>query len=265
MANNHMLDAGSAPIHWSLQYIEGIQGLTAFGGYRSEADMSDIRVVEKNGIRIALLAYTYATELSVDIAKRDDPSTDFAIPVISDARILSDLAAAEEKADFSLVFIHWGEEESTTDPKFSPTDEQRRLAKLMAENGADIIIGHHSHALQPIEYVEDGKGGRVLCAYSLGTLVSNMKDAWNVLAGFLTFDIVKWDDGTVTVENAGFDPTVCYYNREHREYALYYLKNFTKELAESHGITNGSMTVEKLYGYLKKAIAPEFLSSDYKN
>ena len=97
-------------------------------------------------------------------------------------------------------------------------------------------MGHHSHTLQPIEYIDDGKGGKVLCAYLLGTLVSTMEYSKNMLAGLFGFDLCKWDDGSVTVENPRLTPTVFYYDRNVQNNQLLYLKDLTPALASSHGV-----------------------------
>ncbi|HEY43253.1 MAG TPA: CapA family protein [Anaerolineae bacterium] len=66
--------------------------------------------------------------------------------------------------DLIIVSIHWGNELDTV-----PNARQRKLAMELATAGADIIIGHHSHVLQPIEWVwGSGRGRPTLVAYSLG-------------------------------------------------------------------------------------------------
>ena len=58
MANNHMLDRGESGLLATLDYWES-QPVTRIGAYRSRADFDAITVLEKNGIKIALLAFTY--------------------------------------------------------------------------------------------------------------------------------------------------------------------------------------------------------------
>ena len=144
---------------------------------------------------------------------------------------VEELQQAKEVADFTVVFVHWGTEYS-----FEPDELQRHTAKVLAENGAGIIVGHHSHTLQPIEYIDDGKGGKVLCAYSLGTLVSTMEYSKNMLAGLFGFDLCKWDDGSVTVENPRLTPTVFYYDRNVQNNQLLYLKDLTPSLASLYPV-----------------------------
>ena len=269
IGNNHMLDGGAAGMQWGIDLIKKTDGLDYIGGYYDAADRASVTVVEHDGIRVALLGYTYDTNVPSESAAKEEGFR-FLVPYINDEEILKDLAAAKEAADFTVVYIHWGDEIASSKQiaagmkrTFEPNDEQKRVAKLLAENGAGIIIGHHSHALQNIEYIPDGKGGEVLCAYSLGTFASNMVDEWNHLAGLFSFDIVKWDDGRVTAENAVLTPTVCWFNKDHRNYTVYYLKDLTTELAEAAGVKSG-MSIENLYGFLHEAVRDEFLPAEYR-
>ena len=255
MANNHMLDQGAAGLQWAIDYARTREDLNFFGGYYDEADRSIIRTIKIGDITIAVLAYTYGTNISSERAARHKEYR-FHVPYIEDDRIVEELHAAEKIADFTLVQIHWGNEN-----KFTANEEQQRLAKLMAENGADLIIGHHSHTLQPIEWIPDGKGGEVLCVYSLGTLMSNMAHPRNMLAGLFSCNLVYWSDGHITVEDPLLTPTVFYYNMSYRSSKIYYLSQMTPELCASHGIGNypkdsskkNKMVLETLYEYVARS------------
>ncbi|MBQ8911945.1 MAG: CapA family protein [Clostridia bacterium] len=266
MGNNHMLDMGAAGLQWSIQYLDGREDLLRIGAYLDEEDRENIPVAETNGIKVAYLGYTYGTNVPKEVAEKEQGFR-FLVPYIDDEQMISDLAAAKQVADFTVVYIHWGEENT-----FKPSGEQRRVAKLLAENGAGAIIGHHSHTIQPIEWVDDGRGGRVLCAYSLGTLVSNMAVDYNMLAGFLTFRLDKYDDGTVKLEDPIFTPTVFYYDMSYKQSRIYYLCEMTDALCSSHGIGNypkdqsvkNTMTLDRLYKYLEDTIDPIYLPKEYR-
>ena len=265
MANNHVLDMGAGGLQWSLDYLNSREGLLHFGAYYDEADRANIRTAEINGITVAFLAYTYGTNVTTEVAAQETGFR-FLVPYIDDEKMIEELRKANEIADFTVVFMHWGEEYS-----FEPTAEQRHAAKLLAENGAGIIIGHHTHTVQPIEYLDDGKGGTVLCAYSLGNLVSNMDVDRNMLGGFFTFTVSLYDDGSVAVTDPLFTPTAYYYSLNYTDNTLMYLCDLTPELAATHGIGNYSshgqkntMTVERMYEYLHNSIADEFLPDEYK-
>lgn len=160
LANNHCCDGGARGIRTTLAELDRC-GIARTGVF---ADSADFRVhhplrIEKNGIRIALLNYTYGTNgLSVPTGK--------IVNHIDTARMAQDLRVARDnQTDCVVVFIHWGEEyerrENTT---------QRRLAAFLQAHGADVIIGSHPHVVQPLR--ADSAG---VVFYSLGNLVSNQR------------------------------------------------------------------------------------------
>ena len=93
-----------------------------FGGFYDEEDRAQIRVIEVNGIRVALLAYTYGTNVSTEIAEKEEGFR-FLVPYIDDEKMVEELQQAKEVADFTVVFVHWGTEYS-----FEPDELQRHTA-----------------------------------------------------------------------------------------------------------------------------------------
>lgn len=232
IAHNHMCDKGEKGLRGTIDFFESeeMAGVTMIGGYRNEDDFDNIRTVEKNGITLSLLSYTYGTN-----GMTLPSSSELVVPYINDNDIIRQCALAEEAGDITVVSMHWGEENIST-----PTSEQKRVARLLAENGVDVIIGHHPHVLQPIEWIEHD-GGKTLCIYSLGNLVSAMMYWENMVGGFLTFDIVKYPSGEVAVEDPGFVPTAFFYGPSYYNSHLYFLKDYPADTAKNHG-------TGKLYG-----------------
>ena len=171
-ANNHALDKGIYGIDVSSSFYRdnkmtcvGIQG-SGDGKYRP------FEVISRNGIRIALLSYTYGTN---GIAVSD--KYPYAVHYLPDGedffsgdRIRSDIKEAGEQADFVVVFVHWGDEYCT-----DITDYQRDMAELFADAGADVVIGTHPHVAQPAEMLDRPDGGQMLVYYSLGNFRANQK------------------------------------------------------------------------------------------
>jgi poly-gamma-glutamate synthesis protein (capsule biosynthesis protein) len=59
-ANNHSLDKGEKGIQSEIHYLDSI-GLPYVGSFRNEQDQKTLRIIEKNGIKVAFLAYTFGT------------------------------------------------------------------------------------------------------------------------------------------------------------------------------------------------------------
>lgn len=224
LANNHMLDKGESGYLRNMEFWEGKEGLTVLGGFHNEEDYNTIRTVEKNGVKIAFLSYTYGTNMLVLPA-----TSELVIPYEDADEIDRQTKEAREIADVVIVSMHWGVEDS-----FTPTENQKQLARLMADNGVDVIIGMHPHVLQPIEWLDRPDGKKTLCIYSLGNFISTMMYGRNMLGGIATFTLAETDDGFV-VEDAGLTPTVTYYQRGFSSPTIYPFEDFTEDMMKNHG------------------------------
>ena len=164
-------------------------------------------------------------------------------------------------ADCVIVSIHWGVEDN-----FKPNTDQKRKAKLMADNGVDVIIGHHPHVLQPLEWIDRADGGKTLCMYSLGNFLSGMMYSRNMVGGILGFDISKAPNG-VSIDNAYFIPTVCQYNNKVRGFKIYRFSEYTDALEQAHGAHkfDSSMSMKSMRKIIDNAIPKEFLTEDFYN
>ena len=170
------------------------RGLTTLGYYKDQADLSNIKIIEREGVKIAFLAYTYSTN---GLSLQAGSST--AIPYISESLITKQMALAKEQADLVFVSMHWGDED-----RYTVNAQQRSTAQLLADLGADVIIGMHPHVIQEMKWVEREDGGRCLLTYSLGNFISGMQDGFNMLGGMLSFDIVRSADGSLSIEEPLF-------------------------------------------------------------
>lgn len=167
-ANNHSLDRHRRGLERTLALIDSA-GLVAMGTYRDAADRAQRYplIVEKNGLRIALLCATYGTNgiaatppNVVNSLSRDELSAD-----IRRARSM--------KPDVIIAFVHWGNEYQRY-----PNAEQQSLARWLIAQGVDHVIGSHPHVVQPIEFVPyDEFPTQHAIVYSLGNYVSNMSIA----------------------------------------------------------------------------------------
>jgi len=165
-ANNHSMDTYFSGIVSTLNYLDDA-GIAHVGTNATLDAQNEILIKDVNGIKIAFLAFTYGTN---GISIPSDKS--FAVNLISDDFILQQLTLAKEQnPDLICVSMHWGIEYQT-----KQNSEQERLANLLFENGADVILGSHPHVLQPMEKktitLEDGSTKDCFVIYSLGNFMS---------------------------------------------------------------------------------------------
>ena len=156
--------------------------------------------------------------------------------------------------------MHWG-----TDSSLTVTSSQKQYAQLLADCGVDVIIGTHSHTLQPVEWITSSDGNhKTLCYYSLGNLISTMHYNETLVGGLATFDIVK-DGDTVAIENVGVIPTMCHYSMTRDSLQIYTLEDYSEELAQAHGSQlKRSFTYDYLLSRVKDTVSAEYLPEYYK-
>lgn len=255
LANNHMLDYGEKGLSGTVSFFRTLP-LTLIGGY-TKADYDNIRLYETQGVKVAFLSYT--TLINYDHINSLGSGSDYIVPYAVEADIRRQVALAKEKADFVFVSMHWGDEDATV-----PNSQQKKLAKLCADLGVDLVIGMHSHTLQPLEWVEGADGGKTLVAYSLGNLISTMHPSRNMVGGLLSLDILLTAEGDKSIENITLIPTVCHYSLKRDGLALYMLSDYTDELAKKHGTTlraesNKTFSLSIAKKFVTDVISKEFL------
>jgi poly-gamma-glutamate synthesis protein (capsule biosynthesis protein) len=123
-----------------------------------------------------------------------------------------DLDKAKEISDIQIVSMHFGSEYQRL-----PNETQKKWVEWLSEEGADVVVGHHPHVLQPMEWVENSKGEKTLVIYSLGNFISNQKGNYKDIGGIAKFDIVKQEtlqEKNFYIENPSFIPTFSGKNNE---------------------------------------------------
>jgi len=265
LANNHIMDKQSAGARATVEFVQSLP-VTELGVYLNQEDYDKIRITEVNGIRVAWVSFTQDSNNPYD-----SRTAGVILPMMNDDKaITARIQDAREAADFVIVSAHWGLE------KDAVTNEQRRLAKVIAEAGADVVIGHHSHVLQPMEWITSSSGKKTLVAYSLGNFLSSQLYAKNMIGGMLSFDIVKDADGRCTLDAPLMHISVNHYSGKKdssdlygvRRYAMqmYSLENYTETLAAAHGCRyfSSDFSVKWIYQHVRSIIAEEFLPAYFE-
>lgn len=168
-ANNHTCDWGATGITETKKHLEEY-GFANTGThyYDKDAKPEDRFVIfDVNGINIAILSYTHIINqrgyLSADKMEK-------MVHTFERDRAAEDIKAAKNKgADFTVVYCHWGTENTET-----LNSAQLNDSRFLSDAGADLIIGSHPHCLQRCEYLDTKDGRKVLCMYSMGNFCSSM-------------------------------------------------------------------------------------------
>ncbi len=231
-ATNHTMDKGGKGVEncmnfWKTNYPE----ITVLGIYDSPEAQNTVTVVEKNGIRIAMLNYTYSLN---GIPLPEDKNYLVTLLTWSNRDyICSQIRQAKEISDFVIVFPHWG-----TEYVYEPDNNQLFWTTLFAEEGVDLVIGTHPHVLEPVEWVERPDGGEMLVFYSLGNFISGQIEAPRLLGGMAEVTLTETADGTVKITESAVIPVVTHYSEQVGDgtYSTYRLSEYTEELLRVHGI-----------------------------
>ncbi|MDR2555413.1 MAG: CapA family protein [Fibromonadaceae bacterium] len=177
-ANNHSLDRGKQGLERTL-YVLDSMGLEHLGTYRhpAERDNRYPLFIEKNGIKIAFLNYTYGTNMLME----EEPNI---VNRIDSALISGDIRKAKlASPDFIIALMHWGVEYENTQ-----NQEQKDLAQFLAANGVNLIIGSHPHVVQPFDKIfAISARDSVPVIYSLGNFISNQRNRYT--DGGIVFEV----------------------------------------------------------------------------
>lgn len=222
-ATNHALDKGKKGINNCLQYWRTNHNeIAVLGIYDNQNDYDRNRYIyEKDGMRIAILNYTYGTN---GIPLPEDMP--FAVSMLNTEKIITDLANAKKEADFIIVCPHWG-----TEYMHTPSDEQKKWTKLMVENGADLIIGTHPHVIQPVEWFEDEKDNKALVYYSIGNFINANMTPNRMIGAMAKVTLTRDDNGTVVIKDYEVEPVVTHFRYGPKNATTYKLKDYTDALA----------------------------------
>lgn len=228
-ATNHTMDMGVDGIEHTLNFWHQFPQITVLGINETEAVNETIKIIEKNGIKIAMLNYTYG--LNGYSVPKDKP---YLINLLDKDKMTKDIEKAETFADFTIIFPHWGSEY-----RYEASDVQQDLTDFFYQQGADLIIGTHPHVLEPVEWIETKAGHRMLVYYSLGNFMSYQKEAPRMLGGIANVIIKKDSTGTY-ISDASITPIITHYENgpEDFNYAIYRLSDYTEDLANVHGVSD---------------------------
>ncbi len=251
LANNHVADKGQDGVNGTLDTWKALSPLAVSGANRDAASQAEPAYFEVGGRKIAFIAFT-------------DLSNNTSIPshtinMFSDSLVERLATEAAANADFVIASAHWGVEDSST-----VTVGQRNWAKMLAQNGVDLIIGTGPHVLQPVEKI-----GNTYVFYSLGNFLSTQLEIEQLTGGIAYID-VPLGEGAPTVS---FLPTYMHYTWSADEAAvedllarnnlnLYPLDKAESRIADSLFDTTMQEQLTRITKLLNAETPVEILTSD---
>ena len=206
-AGYHVLDSQIEGVISTADAIEKA-GMTPIGVYTHESrDQAPLVIKEVNGIKVALLAYSYGFNGIEQSISQEDYNR--YLSDLNEDKMKAEIERAEKEADITVIMPQMGVEY-----RIEPTEEQKALYHKMIDWGADIIFGGHPHVVEPSEIVEKD-GDKKLIIYSMGNFISNQRietmtgvdNAKWTERGVLMDVTVKKKDGQTTIETAKAHPT----------------------------------------------------------
>lgn len=252
-ANNHIMDEGRAGLNTMMSCFSTNYPDVSLLGVNSSREAKETPVyVEKKGIKIAMINYSYGSNQTADL-----DSSPYLMNIYDESWLSGILKQAREEADFIIAFPFWGEQNS-----MDYTQEQENQAQFLADNGVDLIIGSYPHVVEPVKWITAKNGDQTLVYYSLGNFQSIQNTLENMLGGLASVTIRKEETGTFISEYS-LDFVVTHYEqRESSEYydivTTYPLADYTSDLAARHGMSvagNEDFNVASLQGLSSRILS----------
>lgn len=229
-ATNHAMDKGLKAIYNCMDYLDENHPEIAYLGINrnQKAQNENIYVYEKNGMKVAILNYTYGTN-GIDLPS-DRP---YLVNLLKEQRVRSDIQKAEEIADFTIVCPHWG-----TEYNLGTSAQQEKWANIFLEEGVDLVIGAHPHVIEPIRWLTDEDGHEMLVYYSLGNFVNGTSSEGHgvtnrMVGGIADITLKRNEAGTVEVAAYDAIEIVCHMAKG-SDYTVYYMEDYTEEMASEN-------------------------------
>lgn len=235
-STNHSFDRDFDGVKKAAATWRQYQDIIYAGTYDSQQDRDTIRVIEKEGIKFALLSYTQTLNEYNSNPYNLLKQTPYAVCLLEDKEaIKTDVARAKELADVIIVSAHWGSEN-----KANVTNKQHEYAQLFADLEVDLVIGTHPHIIQPVEWLTGANGSKTLVAYSLGNFLSTMETQETQLEGMLSLDFVKEKDD-ITIENICWRPLINHFGDNTVE--VYPLSKYPESKLATHFVLKNQVNV----------------------
>lgn len=201
LGTEHILDLGAEGAVNTVSVLQsrqiGCAGVNAGGA-------STMKLVQVNGGAVAILSYT---EPLTSKSKNALAAQNNLLTVYNEDTARMDIQSARNQgARCVIVCMYWGRQDAT-----SVTTAQKKTALTLAEMGADIILGTRPSRVLPMELITcpgpDGKSHTAFVAYSLGTLLTESREAFDICGLLLHMNLRSDEQGVMHIESIEYTPT----------------------------------------------------------
>lgn len=260
--NNHCMDKGIKGLQSTIDELDK-WGFKHTGTFKTEEDANKILTVDVNGIKMAIIAYTYGTN-GITVPKEYE----YSVNLIDKEKIASDIEKAKaENVDVIIAIMHWGIEYQT-----SPNEEQKDLTDFLFKNGVDIVLGGHPHVLQTMEKrdieLEDGTHKDGFIVYSLGNFISGQVKTYTKQSVILNIGLTKHNSEDakkkITIDDVSYVPVYMYDSKGTKRYKLLDIRKNMKKYEEGDSSVSKSLydtlqsEIEHVYWIMGDEIHEDF-------
>jgi len=260
-ANNHAYDRGIEGVFSTIDFFSKNTDIKIVGTYKNIEERNKNVILEINGIKFGFLNYTYGTNQKVAEEYKDFIAyykNPYSKEITNEYKnvLKNEIKNLEKDSDVVIVLMHWGREFT-----YTPNNEQKEMAKFLNEIGVDIVVGSHSHSIQPLEIIGDEH--KTLVYYSMGNFVSADDDIARTPLGEEEFDNayqvgllsnlqVVLENDNVEFKNINTELMVNYFDKNMNNFKIIPFKDYTEAYEKTH------------YRY-EKGLTKEFINNIYTN
>ena len=217
LANNHTMDKGEEGVINSVEYWKTKPGVYYTGEALSWEDReSNIKILEKNGIKYAFFSYTTVTNGLLPPSGKE-----YLTNIYEKSKVEKDIKKVRDKVDLIIVAMHWGEEYTT-----NPSENQKQVAQELSNMGVNLVLGNHAHSIQPVEMIND-----TLVFYALGNFIS-AQDTPDKQTGALVTLNIKKENNKITFNDIKANLIYTYFTGS-RNFKVYPYANLNSSLLKN--------------------------------
>lgn len=217
LANNHTMDKGEEGVINSVEYWKTKPGVYSAGEALSWEDReSNIKILEKNGIKYAFFSYTTVTNGLLPPSGKE-----YLTNIYEKSKVEKDIKKVKDKVDLIIVAMHWGEEYTV-----NPSENQKQVAQELSNMGVNLVLGNHAHSIQPVEMIND-----TLVFYALGNFISAQDTPDKQTGALITLNIKK-ENNKITFNDIKANLIYTYFSGS-RNFKVYPYINLNNSLLKN--------------------------------